>query len=197
MLKIYTDTDTDFTPTLAAEYGYKLISMPYSVDAKTTYPYIDFDEFDSHKFYDMLRAGTMPTTSAMSEEAYIQYFEPEFAAGNDILYVHFSAGTSNTFTITTTITSIITITAILVVTTTITITTITIIFVICTAQRLRTFSFFTFKSCFTTSSINLGLSLSLLEPYFLIYKVIMIIRSYHFEDLVRNQCQGFLWWSSG
>jgi len=47
----------------------------------------------------MLRAGTMPTTSAMSEEVYTQYFEPEFAAGNDILYVHFSSGTSNTFTI--------------------------------------------------------------------------------------------------
>ena len=41
----------------------------------------------------------MPTTSAMSEEAYIQYFEPEFAAGNDILYAHFSSGTSNTFSI--------------------------------------------------------------------------------------------------
>ena len=73
--------------------------MPYTVGEQVIYPYIDFDEFDSHKFYDMLRAGTMPTTSAMSEEAYIQYFEPEFAAGNDILYVHFSSGTSNTFTI--------------------------------------------------------------------------------------------------
>ena len=42
MLKIYTDSDTDITPIEAAEYGYKLISMPYSVDAKTTYPYVDF-----------------------------------------------------------------------------------------------------------------------------------------------------------
>ena len=99
MLVFYSDTDCDITPKECAEYGIKMISMPYTVGDQVIYPYIDFQEFDSHSFYDMLRAGTMPTTSAMSEEAYIQYFEPEFQAGNDILYVHFSSGTSNTFTI--------------------------------------------------------------------------------------------------
>ena len=97
MLTLYTDTDTDITPAVAAHYGYKLISMPYSVDAKTIYPYVDFDEFDSHAFYDMLRAGTLPTTSAISKERYKEYFEPEFAAGNDILYVHFSRAMTVTF----------------------------------------------------------------------------------------------------
>ena len=97
MLKLYTDTDTDFTPALAAEYGYKLISMPYSVDAKTTYPYIDFDTFDAHAFYDMLRGGVLPTTSAISKEQYLNYFKEDFAAGHDILYVHFSRAMTNTF----------------------------------------------------------------------------------------------------
>ena len=99
MLTFFSDTDCDITPKECAEYGIKMISMPYTVGEQVIYPYIDFEEFDSHEFYDMLRAGTMPTTSAMSEEAYIQYFEPEFAAGNDILYVHFSSATSNTFNI--------------------------------------------------------------------------------------------------
>ena len=99
MLTFFSDTDCDITPKECAEYGIKLISMPYTVGEKVIYPYIDFQEFDSHAFYDMLRAGTMPTTSAMSEEAYNQYFEPEFQAGNDILYAHFSAATSNTFNI--------------------------------------------------------------------------------------------------
>ena len=71
--------------------------MPYSVDAKTVYPYVDFDEFESHKFYDLLRSGVLPTTSAISKERYIEYFEPEFAAGNDILYVHFSRAMTVTF----------------------------------------------------------------------------------------------------
>ena len=97
MLTLYTDTDTDITPAVAAEYGYKLISMPYSVNAKTVYPYVDFETFDAHAFYDMLRAGTLPTTSAISKERYIEYFEPEFAAGHDILYVHFSRVMTITF----------------------------------------------------------------------------------------------------
>ena len=97
MLKLFTDTDTDITPAVAAEYGYRLISMPYSVDAKTVYPYVDFDEFDSRAFYDRLRSGVLPTTSAISKERYIEYFEPAFAAGNDILYVHFSRAMTVTF----------------------------------------------------------------------------------------------------
>jgi DegV family protein with EDD domain len=97
MFTFFTDTDTDITPAIAAEYGYRLISMPYSIDAKTVYPYVDFDEFDARGFYDQLRKGVLPTTSAISKERYIAYFEPEFAVGNDILYVHFSRAMTNTF----------------------------------------------------------------------------------------------------
>ena len=97
MLKIFTDTDTDITPEVAKEYGYELISMPYSVDGKTVYPYVDFDKFDYKAFYDMLRGGVLPTTSAISEEKYVEYFEPHFKNGDDILYVHFSAAMTVTF----------------------------------------------------------------------------------------------------
>ena len=97
MLKIYTDTDTDITPAVAAEYGYTLISMPYSIDARTTYPYVDFKEFDAHAFYDTLRGGVLPTTSAISKDQYMNYFIRDFAAGNEILYVHFSRAMTNTF----------------------------------------------------------------------------------------------------
>ena len=97
MLQLFTDTDTDMTPELAEKYGYRLISMPYSVDGVTTYPYEDFDTFDAHGFYEMLRSGVLPSTSAISEERYKAYFEPVFAAGDDILYVHFSAAMTATF----------------------------------------------------------------------------------------------------
>ena len=97
MLTLFTDTDCDITPALAKEYGYKFIPMPYAVDGKLVTPYVDWADFDSKAFYDMLRGGTIPTTSAISEAVYIGHFEPEFAAGNDILYVHFSSGLSNTF----------------------------------------------------------------------------------------------------
>lgn len=96
-MTLFTDTDTDITPEVAAEYGYKLISMPYSVNGKEIRPYVDFEKFDSHAFYDMLRSGVLPTTGAIGENVYRDYFEPEFKAGNDILYVHFSAAMTASF----------------------------------------------------------------------------------------------------
>ena len=71
--------------------------MPYSIDGKTTYPYVDFEKFDAHAFYDQLRSGALPNTSAISREKYIEEFEPVFAAGDDILYVHFSRAMTATF----------------------------------------------------------------------------------------------------
>lgn len=97
MWTFFTDSDTDFNLETCREYGFKLISMPYSVDAKTVYPYVDFRTFDSKTFYDMLRTGVLPTTSALSVEQYKEYFEPEFAAGNDIFYIHFSEAMTMTF----------------------------------------------------------------------------------------------------
>lgn len=97
MLKLFTDTDCDVTPEIAAEYGYSLISMPYSIEGETVYPYEDFEVFDSHAFYQKLREGALPNTSAISREKYLAVFEPVFAAGDDILYVHFSRAMTATF----------------------------------------------------------------------------------------------------
>ena len=97
MYTLFTDTDCDITPEIAAKYGYKLISMPYTIEGQQVFPYVDFKEFDYKTFYNKLRSGVIPTTSALSPVEYINYFEPEFAAGRDILYVHFSAAMSATF----------------------------------------------------------------------------------------------------
>ena len=97
MLVLFTDTDTDITPEVAREYGYHLISMPYAIDGENVYPYEDFDVFDAHEFYDKLRAGALPTTSAISTQRYVDYFEPVLKDGDDILYVHFSRNMTATF----------------------------------------------------------------------------------------------------
>ena len=97
MLVLFTDTDTDITPAEAREFGYRLISMPYSIDGETVYPYEDFEDFDDHAFYDRLRGGVLPNTSAISAQRYKDYFEPVFKAGDDILYVHFSRNMTATF----------------------------------------------------------------------------------------------------
>ena len=97
MLVLFSDTDSDLSPKIAEKYGYRIISMPYSIDDRTIYPYEDFDEFDSHAYYDMLRSGIVPMTSAINKDKYLNYFEPFFANGDDILYVHFSKAMSATF----------------------------------------------------------------------------------------------------
>ena len=94
---LFADTDSDWTPALCEKYGMKLISMPYKIGDKETYPYVDFEEFDAKSYYAMLRKGTMPTTSALSPMQYEGYFEPYFKQGKDILYVHFSKAMSGTF----------------------------------------------------------------------------------------------------
>ena len=96
--QLFTDTDTDITPEIANEYGYKLISMPYAItDGNDVYPYEDFEKFDYKTFYDTLRGGAIPKTFALSPQRYIEYFEPTLKEGKDILYVHFSAAMSGTF----------------------------------------------------------------------------------------------------
>ncbi len=98
MYQLFTDTDTDITPKIAQEYGYKLISMPYSErDGVDVYPYEDFTEFDYKTFYNTLRSGVLPKTFALSPQRYMDYFEPTLKEGKDILYVHFSSAMSGTF----------------------------------------------------------------------------------------------------
>lgn len=97
MVRFYTDTDCNITPEIAKKYNFKLISMPYRVGHIEIKPYVDFDEFDYHGFYDLLRGGVIPTTAALSPEEYVEIFEPDFAEGYDIVYIHFSAAMSSTF----------------------------------------------------------------------------------------------------
>ena len=98
MYSLFVDTDCDMTPELCKKYGAHLIVMPYTLLDKEVKPYIDFDKFNGKEFYDILRKGNLPSTYALPPQAYVDYFEPEFKKGNDILYCHFSAAMSGTFT---------------------------------------------------------------------------------------------------
>lgn len=99
MLKLFFDTDCDITPEIAKKYNAGLISMPYIVEDEIIFPYKDWEKYDAKAFFDgiLRKKGIIPTTAALSEEEYRQYFEPEFEKGNDILYIHFSKVMSATF----------------------------------------------------------------------------------------------------
>ena len=76
--------------------GIECIQMPYTINEETIYPYVD-GKYDSHEYYNILRSGVVPKTSALSPIEYINYFEPVFESGQDIFYVHFSSNLSCTF----------------------------------------------------------------------------------------------------
>lgn len=97
MLILFTDTDTDVTSKIANELGWNLISMPYIIEDKTIYPFVDFETFDKKEYYDTLRKGIIPKTFALNPYNYVEYFEPFLQNGDDILYVHFSKNMSGTF----------------------------------------------------------------------------------------------------
>ena len=97
MVRYFTDTDTEFTRERCARYGYELISMPYTMNNETFYPSKDNDNFDYKNYYNILRRGVIPTTSAVNTAEYLEIFEPVFAAGDDVFYVHFSRAMSASF----------------------------------------------------------------------------------------------------
>ncbi len=97
MLVLFTDSDEDITLELVEKLGVKLISMPYIINDVEIKPYETWKTFEHKKFYQSLREGTLPKTCGLSPETYMEYFEPDFKAGNDILYIHFSKAMSGTF----------------------------------------------------------------------------------------------------
>lgn len=97
MFRLFSDSDCDITPEVAEKYGYFILPMPFEIEGDVVYPYRDFRTFDFHAFAEKLRSGAMPTTSALNTVEYVGFFEPVFAAGEDILYIHFSSSMSGTF----------------------------------------------------------------------------------------------------
>ena len=94
---LFTDTDTDITPEEARDYGFNLIYMPYTMKGVDNYCYKDSDYFDFKEFYNNLRKGVVPTTSALNSEEYKAYFRPFLEKGEDIFYIHFSRSMTVSF----------------------------------------------------------------------------------------------------
>lgn len=96
MSVFFTDTDCEMDYTTAESLNINVIGMPYTVMGKE-YIYDYGKNTDIKDFFNMMRNGEVATTSALNTEDYINYFEPVFAKGEDILYVHFSSELSGTF----------------------------------------------------------------------------------------------------
>ena len=96
MSVLFCDTNCELWHTRAEDLGLKVIQMPYILDGQE----VNYDlgkATDFRHFYDRVRAGVLPTTAALNEYDYVEYFEPVLAGGDDIYYITFSHKLSGTF----------------------------------------------------------------------------------------------------
>jgi len=90
-----TDSDSDLPFHLKQEYDIPVVYMPYALDGKEYFD--DLGQMLDHKsYYDMMRNGAAPVTSALNEASYLEYFEPVLKEGKDLLFVAFSSKLSCT-----------------------------------------------------------------------------------------------------
>ncbi len=96
MAAIFFDTDCELWYTEADELGVNVIKMPYTIDDEE-YFYDLGRGYDYKHFFQRMREGAMPITSALNPQQYTEIFEPYFAKGEEILYISFSSQLSGTF----------------------------------------------------------------------------------------------------
>ncbi len=91
---LLTDTAADLTREHYAELDVRYIPLELMIDnGEPVYG----DELDHKEFYEKLRQKGKVTTSAISFERFLTFFESFLLEGKDVLYLGFSSGLSGTY----------------------------------------------------------------------------------------------------
>lgn len=91
---IFTDSGCDIFPEVLEQWGVRFESLTFRFEGEDR-EYLNYD-MPSKEFYDSMRAGKIAKTAALNIDAFKTAFEQELKKGNDILYLGFSGGLSNT-----------------------------------------------------------------------------------------------------
>ena len=92
---LMTDSDSDLPFALKEQYDIPVVYMPYALNGREYYD--DLGQSLDHKsYFDAMRGGAVPVTSALNKQNYLDYFEPVFKEGKDLLFVAFSSRLSMT-----------------------------------------------------------------------------------------------------
>lgn len=92
---LMTDSDSDLPYELKVRYDIPVVSMPYTLEGKEYFDDLG-QTLDAKAFFDKMRQGAQPSTSALNETVYLEYFEPILASGKDLLFLAFSSQLSAT-----------------------------------------------------------------------------------------------------
>ena len=93
--KIFTDSSCDFTKAQYAKLDLTFVPLYLNYKGDSIPGFTEPEEL--HAFYDGIRAGEMPTTSAVNPEQWAAAIEPALKAGQDALVLGFSSGLSTTY----------------------------------------------------------------------------------------------------
>ena len=94
---IFTDSSADLTAELVQELGVEVLPLTVLIGEKPFLNYPDNREIDPKDFYDQMRGGAMPTTSALNVGQVTDAVEPILQSGRDVLFLAFSSGLSVTY----------------------------------------------------------------------------------------------------
>ncbi len=91
---IIVDTPGDFNPNIAKALGVTIIGFPYTVDGEE---HIDdmFQSVTASEFYNKMRKGTIPTTSAVTPGHYYEIFKSAAKKGTPTIYLGFPRALSS------------------------------------------------------------------------------------------------------
>ena len=90
---ITTDSGADLPPSYCQTHDITVLPLAFTIEGQT---YHGSGAMDDKVFYDKLRAGALPTTSAANPEDTAALFRTFAGQGKDLLHVAFSSGLSST-----------------------------------------------------------------------------------------------------
>ena len=93
--KIVTDSSCDFTKEQYAQLGLTYVPLKLNYKGETLESFTEPEDLKA--FYDGIRAGEMPTTSAANPEDWAQVIEPVLKEDKDVLVLAFTSGMSTTY----------------------------------------------------------------------------------------------------
>lgn len=90
---VVTDTSSNLPTPMVREYGLEEISYPYYIDGKEHHC-SDTTAFSGDEYYAKIKSGMRVTTSQITPQLYMDFFEPFLKEGKDLIYVAMSSGIS-------------------------------------------------------------------------------------------------------
>ena len=93
---VFTDGCSNLPGRLLKELSIRVLPCSYVMDDVPGTYLGDIDAFDTHAYYDKLRAGSVMKTSLLNSQLFMDHFRPELEQGLDVVYVGMSSGISGT-----------------------------------------------------------------------------------------------------